>query len=109
MQGTRQRLQAVSPVVKAESQAVVLSALKGRTRQVMRETVNRLRARLNVLSEKISALSPVAILDRGYSITINQKTGEVIRSSSSVRKSDIVVTRLGEGQIKSRVCDDEDC
>jgi exodeoxyribonuclease VII large subunit len=50
---------------------------------------------------KFEALSPVAVLARGYSITF--KGDKVLRGVSSVRKGDKINTRIGSGGILSVV------
>jgi len=55
---------------------------------------------------KLEALSPVAILSRGYSITRLEATQEILKEARQTRPGDRIVTRLGEGQVVSRVEDD---
>jgi len=59
--------------------------------------------KLNTLMAKLGALSPLAILNRGYSITVKSKNNKAIKDSSTVKKNDFIITRLAKGEIKSRV------
>lgn len=51
---------------------------------------------------KLDAVSPLATLSRGYSITQSEK-GDVIRNQDDVKSGDTIVTRLNQGTIRSTV------
>lgn len=57
---------------------------------------------LALSAEKIDAVSPLATLKRGYSITQNEQ-GNVIRHPDDVQIGDILVTKLSGGDIRSKV------
>ena len=57
---------------------------------------------LQSMSSNLKAVSPLAILDRGYSIVMNDK-GQAIKSSKEVKVGDIINTRLAEGELISNV------
>jgi len=48
-------------------------------------------------------LSPVSVLERGYSITSDAATGKVIRDAAEVSQGQALKTRLKNGQIRSVV------
>jgi len=52
---------------------------------------------------RLEALSPLAILSRGYSITKILTDGNIIKDISQVKKDDEIITRLHKGEIKSKV------
>jgi exodeoxyribonuclease VII large subunit len=54
------------------------------------------------LTDKMNAVSPLATLSRGYSITQNAQ-GDVIHDANDVKQGDLIVTRLKEGEIRSIV------
>jgi exodeoxyribonuclease VII large subunit len=60
-------------------------------------------ARLRQAAASLEALSPVAILGRGYSITRLESTQEILREASRTKPGDRIVSRLGSGWIVSRV------
>ena len=60
---------------------------------------------LGVSTGKLSALSPLAVLERGYSITF--KDGKAVKKAGGLKKGDLLVTRFAEGQASSRVEDRE--
>ena len=51
---------------------------------------------------KLDALSPVAILQRGYSITMTYPENNIIKDASKVKSKTRIKTRLGKGEIISR-------
>lgn len=55
------------------------------------------------LGTRLRLLSPEQILARGYSITMDAKTGKVIRDSNEVRDSQKLKTRVAKGTIHSVV------
>jgi exodeoxyribonuclease VII large subunit len=57
----------------------------------------------NLLAHKLEALSPLAILGRGYSITTKLPEGAIIKDAASVKRGDEIETRLGKGKLRSRV------
>ncbi len=61
--------------------------------------------RLNSLIGRLEALSPLSILKRGYSITVNAGSKEVLRSVKGIKRGDIIETRLAGGRIISEARD----
>jgi exodeoxyribonuclease VII large subunit len=69
----------------------LLSALKDRTVS--------LRRRCQLARTGLEAASPLAILERGFSVTVNRRTGKVVRRASEMRTGDHVSIRPLEGLI----------
>ncbi len=61
------------------------------------------RSRLREADARLGALSPLAILSRGYSITERESTGEILRQSRQAGPGDRLITRLSDGTLLSRV------
>jgi len=53
-------------------------------------------------AQSLKALSPLAVLERGYSITTLEKTGEIIVDSAQVKKDDTITVRVHRGNIRAR-------
>lgn len=60
------------------------------------------RSRLDQLEHQLKALSPVAILERGYAL-IFDSSGRLVKSSSQLAQGDEVSARLAHGSITARV------
>ncbi len=56
-----------------------------------------------LLSEKLEILSPLGILNRGYSISFKLPEKRMLKSARSLKKGDLVETMLSNGSFKSRV------
>lgn len=51
---------------------------------------------------RLNALSPLAILGRGYSITMDEN-GKLLKSAAKIKKGETIQTRLHKGKVISRV------
>jgi exodeoxyribonuclease VII large subunit len=60
-------------------------------------------ARAGALAARLDALSPLAVLGRGYAICWNDARTGIIRSSSTVRSGDALHVTLADGEIDCRV------
>ena len=58
---------------------------------------------LNRLAGMLDVLSPLKVLSRGYSITQNTETGDVLTQASDVEIGTLIETRLEVGRLTSRV------
>jgi len=56
-----------------------------------------------LLASKLETLSPLAILNRGYSITAKLPEGRIIKTIADVKQGDRVETKLGKGRFISKV------
>jgi len=63
--------------------------------------VKKEKSRLQLLSQRIEDNSPERLLARGYSITL--KNGKAVTKASQVKKGDLLVTRLSDGNVESKV------
>lgn len=60
-------------------------------------------ARWTTLGAALEALSPLKVLQRGYSITTRAADGVLIRRADQTHTGELIMTRLGDGRISSRV------
>ncbi|NNE99612.1 MAG: hypothetical protein HKN25_11385, partial [Pyrinomonadaceae bacterium] len=79
-----------------------LAVLDQRNISVVKRIVASSDEMLKTRMASLDALSPLAVLDRGFSVTENKK-GEILRDSSSVNQNDEVKIRLAKGNINARV------
>ncbi|MEK6732387.1 MAG: exodeoxyribonuclease VII large subunit [Candidatus Omnitrophota bacterium] len=56
-----------------------------------------------LLSEKIQILSPLGILDRGYSISFKLPDRKIIKNSQTLGKGDEIETRVSKGSFVSKI------
>lgn len=54
------------------------------------------------LCDALHSLSPLTILSRGYSITVNEE-GKALKSTDTLETGDIIKTRLASGEVVSRI------
>jgi len=74
-----------------------------RMKSAIRARVDAARADWNQLGAALSALSPLRVLERGYSLTTRHTDGTVVRTAGDVQPGDLIATRLADGTIRSRV------
>lgn len=59
--------------------------------------------KFNTIIGKLEALSPLAILSRGYSITLHIPKGKVLKDTKGLKRGDVIETRLARGRLISEV------
>ncbi len=74
-----------------------------RLRHAIGQTLEQARGRLALAARTLDTVSPLATLERGYSITRERATGRVLRDASSVSPGMQLETRLQKGGIISIV------
>ncbi|EDM76556.1 exodeoxyribonuclease VII, large subunit [Plesiocystis pacifica SIR-1] len=97
-----ERLAAVDPRVRVAQQRRALHELERRLIRAGRSMTAELRPRLARAAGKLDALSPLAVLGRGYALA-RDEGGRVIRKASEVEVGDAVSLRLSEGQLSVEV------
>jgi exodeoxyribonuclease VII large subunit len=60
------------------------------------------RGELQRVQTKLQALSPLSVLDRGYALVFDT-SGRVVRSVEQVQDGTEILTRLGDGELRSKV------
>jgi len=79
-----------------------VAGLKQRLNHHMQQTVDSKQQLIAALARELNAVSPLATLDRGYSITFNRNQ-QAIRQSDQVAKGDKLTTKLHDGELVSVV------
>lgn len=68
----------------------------------MPRQLERQRSRLEALARELQAVSPLAVLGRGYAI-VEDEQGQVVRHAADARPGQALTTRLGEGRLAVEV------
>jgi len=83
---------------------VDLNSLKNRANTAIKAIINNCWIQLTASANRLAGLNPKSVLQRGYSITTNKKTGLLIKSPADVQIADDIITELAEQKlIESKV------
>ncbi len=74
-----------------------------RLTQALGQQLKLARQQLRNFAGRLDALSPLAVLSRGYSLTQRKRDGELIRDARQIAVGEQIRTRLAQGQLISRV------
>ena len=77
--------------------------LRSRLDGAMRYTLNRRNQEARSCVARLNALSPLSILERGYSIVERLSTQEVVRDANQVAVGELILARLARGKLRCRV------
>jgi exodeoxyribonuclease VII large subunit len=102
LSAAHRRLEASSPRVRLERVERRLVAARERLGPALARALEARERRVAVSAAKLDALSPLAILGRGYSIT-TRASGEAVRDAAEVALGETLVTRLAQGRVTSQV------
>ena len=91
-----------NPIAKLNNMTSKLDALSEKLNLKLNQKINNRKNDLDKLQKSIDILSPLSILDRGYSIILN-KQGSAIKSSMDVNKGENLKARLSKGTIDIEV------
>ena len=79
-----------------------LGALESRIVRAQRQHLRGCREHESGIARQLAALSPLAVLSRGYALVYDE-AGALIKTAESVREGQSTVTRLSRGRLRSRV------
>ncbi|QOJ01615.1 MAG: exodeoxyribonuclease VII large subunit [Phycisphaeraceae bacterium] len=91
-----------APASKVASARERLARSADRLARVMPAALARDRSRTDAVERHLGAVSPLRVLERGFSITTDAD-GRVVRDPSAVKRGDVIDTRVAMGEIRSRV------
>jgi len=98
-----ERLSRVRPALVLKQRREVLEQAAERLKEQARHRLEEVRSRMEALEGRLRLLGPEQVLARGYSITMDAATGEVVREAQKVKVGQRLRTRVKEGEIRSRV------
>jgi exodeoxyribonuclease VII large subunit len=85
---------------------VELNEWKSRSLAAVTKALGRRELEITARENRLAALNPRSVLNRGYSITTNCKTGALVRAPGDVEIGDPLATELaGGGMVQSQVTD----
>jgi exodeoxyribonuclease VII large subunit len=96
-----------SPSHRCQRLRQTVNHLQAHSERSIAGAIERARANRNALAGRLAALSPLAVLDRGYSLTFTE-TGQLLRESSGVNPGQTLKTRLRRGTVTSTAVHTED-
>ncbi len=94
------RLTAVHPASRLARARHELDALTARCDAAIRRQLDARRARLGQLGAQMAALSPLAVLDRGFAmVSRGDRETDLVRAAASVQRGDRLRVRLARGRL----------
>jgi len=97
------RLHRASPRQFLRLRRETLTTTTRRLQEHARVNLREERNALRTLESRLRLLGPEQVLGRGYSITLDDATGTVLRSAKQIKPGQRLRTQLKSGEVKSRV------
>lgn len=91
------------PLQRVHDQAARLDELEGRLQRGLKGRVESSRQQLVRLAASLDALSPLGVLQRGYSLTKRLSDGALVREAGQLAPGEAISTLLSSGSVVSRV------
>jgi exodeoxyribonuclease VII large subunit len=91
-----------SPLERVSQSRQRVDELQERLRPLGEEFISRRRERLGMCAAQLDGLSPLRVLERGYSVT-TLESGEVVRRAAQLKPGDRIETRVAKGRLRSRI------
>jgi exodeoxyribonuclease VII large subunit len=98
----KNRLSPIKLATKVSENQTRLALLQQRQLTAIRKVIDSSDEKLKIKMASLDALSPLSVLQRGYSITQNEK-GEILRDVGQIKVEENVQLRLANGKLKARV------
>jgi exodeoxyribonuclease VII large subunit len=98
------RINSLSPLLSIANKKNQIINLKKEIFEKQKTSILNKQGLLKLIHEKLIALNPSEILNRGYSITFDEN-GKSITSAKKITHGDVITTQLADGKIKSKVTD----
>lgn len=99
-----QRLNQQQPQARVHRAQTRIQQLEYRLSQIITARLSGTRQRFGTAIAQLEAVSPLATLARGYSVT-TATNGKVLKKAKQVKSGDLLKTRLEDGWVESQVTD----
>lgn len=93
----QQLMQRIEPFRVVHRRQLEVMNLMGRSQAGILNNFNKKQLQLAALENKLQAMDPRSVLSRGYSLTINERSGRVVLGANDVQLGDRIITELAEG------------
>jgi exodeoxyribonuclease VII large subunit len=105
-EAVKSRLSPIGLSSKLNDKKTRLAVLRERQIAAAQKSIDRKDESLKIEMASLDALSPLAVLRRGYSIAMSE-SGEIISSVRQVKQNEHVQIRLSDGKLKAEVLETE--
>jgi exodeoxyribonuclease VII large subunit len=107
VQRARSDVLRLSPIAVVRQKHGEIHAQRARLVELERKLLASRHRRLHGFAEKLDAMSPLAVMARGYSVTFRAEDWKVVRGADDVRPGDAISIRLARGKRAALAeCDD---
>ena len=103
LQIEKSKLFLLSPSLNLEEKMNLISYEVQNLENAVQKKIEHLKESLQNLAGKLEALSPLAVLSRGYAIAYSQTNNKIIKSSYQVAVKESIRIQLHQGEIKATV------
>ena len=106
-ESARKKLGLLSPIAAIQQAMARVADLTKQFRILLEHLLELRQADFNKAAEKLTSLSPLNILARGYSITFKMPQGAVVKDAHLLEAGDMIKSRVYRGEILSQVTEVE--
>ncbi len=103
LESAQTRLLQRSPAMGVQQSISSLNALEQRLRFAGLNSVDRLQQKLRLAARTLDSVSPLATLERGYSIVSDARSGRILTAAASVEIGATISARLATGSLEATV------
>lgn len=97
------RLLQRSPAVEVQQSMRKMSGLEQRLQSAGHNAVDRLQQKLRLAARTLDSVSPLATLERGYSIVSRAQTGHILSDAAGIEAGAVIHARLARGSLEATV------
>lgn len=101
LQSATTRLAGYKPQKHLQESKEKLQARQKQLQQAINQQLKEFRQDFVLTAQKLNNISPLATLERGYTLTTDDN-GKALRSAESAKKAKVLVTRFSDGEVRSK-------